>query len=155
MKVFIVSSLGGHLVQMQNFYNNSPQNHEYFLITEDRITFMNVNWFDGKRLLIKSHGGGYKVYFNLFLNIILGFVHFIKYRPDVIISAGSHTCIPYFLLGKIFRVKTIYILSFARRKTRAKTADILYKIADVFVVQWEEAKLNYPNSIYLNSTFYI
>ena len=154
MKVLIVSSLGGHLEQMKNFYTNSPTNYQFILITEDRLKDMNLNWFDGQISLIKSHGGEIRKYYNFFLNSCLAFYHLIFYKPDIIISSGSHTCIPYFFLAKLFGIKSVFILSFSRRLTKAKTADIVYGVTDLFIVQWEEALKNYPNGIYLESTLY-
>ena len=52
------------------------------------------------------------------------------------------------LLAKLFRKKVIYIETFANIKTKTITGRILYKIADLFIVQWESMLKLYPKAIY-------
>ena len=74
-------------------------------------------------------------------------------RSKVVITTGSHTAVPICLLGKLLRVKIIWILSFARINTRARSASIVYPIADRFIVQWEPVQHLYPKSIYLGGIY--
>ncbi|WP_439483326.1 hypothetical protein [Cyclobacterium plantarum] len=60
-----------------------------------------------------------------------------------IITTGSHSSIPMCLLGKIARVKIIWILSYARMNSRAFSADIIYPIADKCIIQWPGVKKYY------------
>jgi beta-1,4-N-acetylglucosaminyltransferase len=50
-------------------------------------------------------------------------------------------------------VKVVFILSFARVNSRAKSADLIYKIADKFIIQWPDAKHNYSKGIYLGGIY--
>ena len=47
---------------------------------------------------------------------------------------------------KIFGSKIIYIETFANRNTKTATGKIIYKFADLFIVQWKEMLELYPKA---------
>ena len=49
-------------------------------------------------------------------------------------------------LGKIFGSKIIYIETFANRNKKTATGRLIYPIADLFIVQWEEMLKNISKS---------
>ena len=153
--MLIVSSLGGHLVQMKNFYINSPDNISWILVTESRVGNMKVDWFQGKFYKVISHKKGILNYLGLFLNLFFAVKILLRERPDYVVSAGSHTAIPFYILARLLKIRSIFILSYARRTSRAKSADVIYYLANTFIVQWEEARKNYPRALYLGSSLYL
>ena len=50
------------------------------------------------------------------------------------------------IIGKIFGSKIIYIETFANRNTKTATGKIIYKFADLFIVQWKEMLELYPKA---------
>ncbi len=81
------------------------------------------------------------------------FFWLIKEKPDIIVSTGALVTCPISLLGKLMRKKIIYIESFARVDNASLTGKLFYKIADVFIVQWEELLKIYPKAIYGGGIF--
>lgn len=86
--------------------------------------------------------------FKLFINCWISLFLFIKIRPDVVVTTGSHNVGPMCCLAKIFGKKVIFIETFANRNTPTKAGRIIYKFADYFIVQWEEMLEFYPKAIY-------
>ena len=78
---------------------------------------------------------------------------FIKEKPDVIVTTGAAVAIPMCIIGKVFRKKVIYIESYARMTTPNKTGKLIYKFADLFIIQWEELRKYYPNAVYGGSIY--
>ena len=72
---------------------------------------------------------------------------YLKIRPKVIVTTGTHTAGPMCYLGKIFGSKIIYIETFANSTTRTVTGRLVYPIADLFIVQWEEMLKLYPKAV--------
>ena len=72
----------------------------------------------------------------------------VKIRPKYIVSTGAHTAGPMCLIGKIFGSKIIFIETFANSCSKSRTGTLVYKFADLFIVQWEEMLTLYPNSVY-------
>ena len=82
------------------------------------------------------------------INIIKSVMLFLKIRPEVIVTTGAHTCVPLCYFAKIFGKKIIYIETFANKETKTLTGKIIYPIADLFIVQWEEMLKLYPKAVY-------
>ncbi|RKD15077.1 hypothetical protein BCY91_05995 [Pelobium manganitolerans] len=153
VKVLIVSSAGGHLdevLQLQEIRNK----YEYLLVTEKlEATKALREKYKVKYIRPDVMGRGYKYIWNILVNFYLSFLILIKFKPKVILTTGSHTAFPMCVLGKLMGIKIIYILSYARVNSKAKTANLVYPFADLFLVQWESAQKLYPKSIYKGGLF--
>ncbi len=149
-KVLFISSTGGHLSEMmmlKDLFNK----YDYHIITEK--TKSNVKLKDkykGKvNYLIygtKDHMLTYP--FKLLANCFKSLYYYIKIRPDFIVTTGAHTAGPMCCLGKIFGSKIIYIETFANMKSKTATGKLVYKFADMFVVQWKSMLKIYPKATY-------
>ena len=71
-------------------------------------------------------------------NLLRVFRIFRKERPDLIVSTGAEIAIPAVLVGKLFRVKVLYIECGAQVVRPSFTGRLLYWLADEFYVQWPE-----------------
>jgi len=76
-----------------------------------------------------------------------------KERPSCIISTGALATYPICIIGFIMRIKIIYIESFARVDSPSLTGKLMYKFADLFIVQWEEMLEVYPKAKYGGGIF--
>lgn len=84
-----------------------------------------------------------------FVNFVQSILIYFKERPKIIFTTGAGMAIPLCVLGKIFGSTIVCLESGARTKYLSKTGKFLYKIADVFYVQWPALKNYYPKSIYV------
>ena len=85
--------------------------------------------------------------FILLINSFKSLFIYLKFRPKFIISTGSHTAGPMCCIGKILGSKIIYIETFANSKTKSVAGNLVYKFADLFIVQWEEMLELYPDAV--------
>lgn len=149
-KVLFIASTGGHfseLMQLSKMFDK----YDYHIITEKTKT--NVN-------LVEKHPGrvNYLIYgskdhllsylFKFTANCFKSVYLYFKIRPKAIITTGTHTAVPICYLGKIFGSKIIFIETFANRETKTLSGKLVYPIADIFLVQWEEMLKLYPKAIY-------
>ena len=79
--------------------------------------------------------------------ILKSIILFIRIKPDVIVTTGTHTVVPICFLGKLFKRKIIYIETYANITKKTLTGIILYPISDLFIVQWRQMKNLYPKAI--------
>ncbi len=89
----------------------------------------------------------------LILNTKLAFKVLSKERPDLIISSGAATAVPFFYIGKLFGAKTVCIEVFDRIDRSTLSGRLVYLVADKFIVQWEDMKKIYPKAVFLGSIF--
>lgn len=154
-KVLFISSTGGHLNELLQL---SPlfEKYDYHIITEkDKTNEYLKEKFKNKVSYLpygtRSHLIQYIfIYFYLIVKTI--FFYF-RIRPKVIITTGTHTAGPMCYIGKIFGSKIIYIETFANINQKTATGRLIYPIADLFIVQWEEMLKLYPKAIYCGKIF--
>ena len=137
-KILYISSTGGHLselLQLKKLF----QKYNYYIVTENTKSsqFLQNEYQEKVAYLAYGTKKNLFTYFFIFLyNIIKSFIIFLKQRPDIIITTGTHTAVPMCYIAKIFRKKVIFIETFANRNTKTVAGKLVYTIADVFVVQW-------------------
>jgi UDP-N-acetylglucosamine:LPS N-acetylglucosamine transferase len=153
-RVLLVCSAGGHLAQILEM---EPlfKKFKYIIVTENiEATRPLQNKYNMRFVNPAGKGRNFEFWMNFIINIIKAISIIMKFNPHVIITTGSHTAVPFCYFGKLLGKKIIYILTFARINTKAKAADIIYPIADEFIVQWESAQKLYPKSKYLGGGIY-
>ena len=148
--VMFISSTGGHLselLQLKPIFDD----YNYSVVTEKtKSTIPLAEKFKDRTYYLvsgtKSHIFSY--FFKFSFNIIKSFYLILKLRPDVVVTTGTHTAVPMCYFAKLLRKKIIYIETFANSKTKTMTGNLVYPIADVFIVQWESMIELYPKAIH-------
>lgn len=152
-KVLFISSTGGHLEELTQLKELFDK-YDYYIVTERTKSNMSLKKKYPKRVSYLIYGSyttlGKKIIypFKLLLNCFISLFIYIKVRPKYIVSTGAHTAGPMCLIGKIFGSKIIFIETFANSKTKSRTGSIVYKFADLFIVQWKEMLELYPDATY-------
>ena len=59
-------------------------------------------------------------------------------RPDLIISLGAEIAVPFLYVGKLLRIKALFIESWCRVENLSLTGKLVYPIVDAFWVQWPQ-----------------
>ena len=148
-RVLFISSTGGHLnelLQLKPLFNK----YDYHIITEKDKTTISLKEEYKDKISYLPYGTRSKLIRYLFVFIYLCFKTiylYLKIRPEYIVTTGTHTAGPICYLGKIFGSKIIYIETFANSTTRTVTGRLVYPIADLFIVQWEEMLKLYPKAV--------
>jgi len=149
-KVMFISSTGGHLDELMQL-KPMFEKYNYYIVTEKTKANLNLTKKFPKKVSFLVYGTKdhmltypFKLLFNCFKSLFI----FIKVRPKYIVTTGAHTAGPMCCLGKIFGSKIIYIETFANSKTKSATGSIVYKFADLFIVQWEEMLELYPKGVF-------
>ena len=147
-KVVFISSTGGHLSELLQL-KPLMKDYDSYIITEK--TKSNISLKEKfKNVYFLAYGTKknlFKYFFRFSFNILRSLYLFIKIRPSVIVTTGTHTAVPMCYIAKLFRSKVIYIETFANSKTKTLAGRIVYPIADTFIVQWESMLELYPKAI--------
>lgn len=146
-KICLISSSGGHYEQLKMLAPLS-KNYDIFWVTEDVDYSLKADYF-----LIQT---GLKDKFFL-LKMIINFFKTLKIwlieKPDYVITTGTMIVLPMAMLAKIFRKKLIYIETFSRVYDGTRTGKLMYRFADLFIIQWESLKEIYPKAVYGGSIY--
>ncbi|WIF88104.1 PssD/Cps14F family polysaccharide biosynthesis glycosyltransferase [Acholeplasma laidlawii] len=141
-KIILISSSGGHFEQLMMLRYLSKK-YRIKVITEKTKYKAQADYYLMQTGL-KDPFFPLKIIINGFKSVYL----FFKIRPDIIITTGTMVCIPLCLFAKLFKKKIVYIETFARVNDASKTGKLMYKFADLFIIQWKELQAIYPKAVY-------
>ena len=140
MKVMLVCSSGGHLSQL---YQLRPWWNEH---ERTWVTFADAH---AKSLLAAEQmtpafSPTTRNIPNALRNLRLALRLIRAERPDVIVSDGAGVAFPFFVIGRLLGVHTVYLEVFDRISRRTMTGRLCYPLADLFLLQWPEQAALYP-----------
>lgn len=151
-KLCLSCSAGGHLTQLTQLKSFYAQ-YDYFFITEDIPITREMSRREKVRLLKLINRKMWNFGLLFVYNTALAFFYLLRERPDVIISTGALSTVPVCYLGKLMGKKVVFIESYAKVTSPTLSGRLVYKIADLFIVQWEELRAHYPKSVYGGSIY--
>ena len=149
-KVCIPTSSGGHLTHMRMLMPVLERASDRFWVTFDKEDANSA--LAGERVYHCFFPTNRNVV-NTVRNTLLAIRVLRHERPDLIISSGAAIAVPFFLVGKLLGVKTVYIEVFDRMDAPTLTGRLVRRFTDLFIVQWPEMTRVYPGSIDLGSIF--
>lgn len=145
-KICLVASQGGHIEELWQL-NILRERYDYFLVVPKTAWTEKLNC---DKIFI--HDLNRKNKLTKVLSAIRMFSEqlpiLFQHSAKIIITTGAAVAIPICIYAKLMGKKVIYIESMARINSPSGTGKIMYKIADLFIVQWEELLQFYPNAIY-------
>lgn len=148
-KVVFISSTGGHLTELLEL-RSLFKKYDYHIITEKTKSNASLkNEYKEKISYLaygtKEHMLGYIFIFPW--NCLKSLYFFLKIRPSVVITTGSHTAVPMCYIARLFGKKVIYIETFANMNTKTLAGRLVYPIANLFIVQWKSMLKLYPKAV--------
>lgn len=144
---------GGHINELQQL---DFKRYDYSVVTEKTKTTRGLKEKYKNRIHYLIYGTRKKpilYFFIMLLNFFISLTIFIKIRPDIVVTTGTHTAVLMCYIAKLFGKKVIWIETFANRNSKTLAGRLVYPIADTFVVQWEEMKKIYKKAVYWGSIF--
>lgn len=151
-KICFVASGGGHLMEIMKLVP-AVEGHDLYIVTEKNTASEGPISKYKHYYVFQQERRKVNFVFRFLSNIVLSLFYLLKERPDVIISTGAGAAYPTCRLGKLMGKKIIFLESFARSKNKSKTGELMYPIADHFLVQWEDMLELYPNASYHGSVY--
>jgi len=151
IKNLVILGKGGHTTQMLRLLEKMPKDCEYSYVVcyEDPISEKKVNGTMYKvNMPSKEGNSNFMKIVRTLRTIFQAAIALVKDNPHVVISAGPGVGVIFSYIGKLLGKKVIFIESWARVYSKSDSGKLVYPIADLFFVQWEEMEKVYPNAIY-------
>jgi UDP-N-acetylglucosamine:LPS N-acetylglucosamine transferase len=139
MRVVLVGSSGGHLVQL---YQLQPwwKEHERVWVTFQKVD--SVSLLADEHVVWAYHPTTRNLH-NLVRNLVLAWRLLRSYRPRVVVSTGAGVAFPFFVIARLLGIRTVYIEVYDRIDVPTLTGRLCYPLSDLFLLQWEEQKRLY------------
>jgi UDP-N-acetylglucosamine:LPS N-acetylglucosamine transferase len=133
-RAMLVCSPGGHLLQLlrlqpawegfETTWVTLPAADSDYLLREERV--------------ILGQGPTNRNLRALLSNLRLAWSVVRSERPDVILSTGAALAVPFFLAGKLFGARLIFVESLTRTTSLSLSGRLVRPLTDAFFVQWPD-----------------
>jgi beta-1,4-N-acetylglucosaminyltransferase len=152
MKILVVLGDGGHSTEMLRLLELLGLNYEYsYMMSEtDSISEGKITW-QGPIYRVPLPLGKHTRYRDLVRAIgpiLKQLIVLLRVRPRAILSTGANIAVPISVFGRLMGVKVIHIETGSRVYTMSSTGKLMYRVAHLFLVQWESLQKDYPKAIY-------
>lgn len=147
IKICLISSSGGHYEQLKQLKPLSKM-YNTFWVTEKTDYKSNAD-YELVQTGLKDPIYPIKMVFILLKSLWI----WIKEKPDYVITTGTMVALPMSLIAKTFGKKLIFIETFARVYDSTKAGKLMYKHADLFIIQWESLQEIYPKAVFGGSIY--
>lgn len=134
-KVALVASHGGHLTELELLGRSLGD------VDSVLVTYASVRTGDQWRTYTLRNIGANPL--RLLVGLFRMALILAKERPTAIISTGAEIAIPAFLIGKVLRMRLVFVESLCRVSEPSGTGFLLYPLADLFLVQWPQLASRY------------
>ena len=141
--VILVGSSGGHLAQLlalrpwwgdrDRSWVTFPTPDARSQLAEERVTWA---YYPTTRNVP-----------NLLRNMVVAFRLLRRERPALVLSTGAGVAVPFFVLGWLRGIPTVYLEVYDRIDSPTLTGRLCRPFARLFLVQWEEQRRFYPGSV--------
>jgi beta-1,4-N-acetylglucosaminyltransferase len=148
VKILLVASDGGHLAQLL------PLEDWWRRYDRHWVTFRKpdaVAALDGEQVTWAYHPTTRNVV-NAVRNLGLAVRTLRRLRPDVVVSTGAGVSLPFFVVARFLRIRTVYIEVFDRIDSPTLTGRLSYPISDALCGQWPQQKAIYPEAVLIGPT---
>jgi hypothetical protein len=147
--LLLVCSTGGHLAQLYRLRDWWAR-HDRLWVTFDKPDA--VSLLDDERVEWAHHPTTRNVP-NLLRNLVLAWRLLRRERPAVVVSNGAGVAFPFFVLAKLFGVRTVYYEVYDRIDSPTLTGRLCHPLSDLFLVQWDEQRRFYPRAQLVGRVF--
>lgn len=152
-RVLLPTSSGGHLTEMLQLQDLLGATDHLWVSEDLPLTRKLLTGRPARFVKPNGHNRDWVFWKNFLINWFLAVPILLKFRPQAIVTTGSHTAIPFCYLGKLMGCKVIFILSYCRIDSKAAAATAVYPVSDLFFVQWEQMRKAYPKGRYVGPLF--
>lgn len=148
-RVLLVASGGGHAVQLFHLASWWHDRARLWVTFDQEDT---RSLLAGEQVL-RAYQPTTRNLKNLCRNAVLALRVVHRYRPDVVVSTGAAVALPFFLAGRLFGARTVYLEVYDRVDSATVTGRLCYPFASLFLVQWEEQRRFYPRGVLVGRIF--
>ena len=153
MKLLIVLGEGGHTTEMLNLVDLLGDGYEYAYVVsrQDNLSANRIKYLGPVYALTRPRGkhSGLLTAVLFTLRAALEAIRVVfRERPVAIVCTGPAIAVPISLAGKFSGARIIFIETGSRVRALSLTGRIMYRWADLFLVQWPSLAEKLPRTVY-------
>jgi UDP-N-acetylglucosamine:LPS N-acetylglucosamine transferase len=151
LDVLLVCTAGGHLLQLYTLREVYADYNHAWVVAAHEGTDVQSLLADAD--VTFAHSPADRNLKNLVRNLGLAWRLLGRRRPDVILTTGAAVAVPFAWMGRLRRVKVVYVESLARAESPSLSCRLIAPVATRLYVQWPELQSKLPKARYAGTVF--
>jgi len=147
-RLCLACSAGGHLTELLQL-RDAWKGTQHFFVSDKRLNAIDLSKREKTYFVMCPRRNPAKFLVNFVQSLLI----FLKERPAVVVSTGADSAVAICLIAKLFGKKVVFIESFCRVNSASLSGRIMYRFADLFLVQWKQNLRFFPKAKYAGSVF--
>jgi beta-1,4-N-acetylglucosaminyltransferase len=153
VKLLIVLGSGGHTKEMIRLVEllGSGYEYHYLVAANDKLSAQKIKVPGMVCQTIRPRWRSTSlpmILLRTLVSALQALVALVRIRPGAIISTGPGPAVPASVVAKLLGIKVIYIETGSRIFALSDSGRIMYRVADLFFVQWPELLPLCPKAVY-------
>jgi len=153
MKLMVVLGEGGHTKEMLQLVGLLGREYEYayLVVRGDELSESKISVLGPVYYLQRPREKAHNLLLDVLKTIRCGWQALValrRERPDAILSCGPAVGVPPCAVAKLLGIRVIFVETGSRVRALSMTGRILYRFADLFLVQWPQLLGDYPRAVY-------
>lgn len=149
MTVLLVASTGGHLAQLLELRDWWELEERHWVTFEKADA---VAALEGEKVSWAHHPTTRNIP-NALRNFGLAVRLMIRERPEILVSTGAGVALPFFVVARLLRIRTVYLEVFDRIELPTLTGRLCYPLSDAFLVQWPQQQQRYHHGTLVGTVY--
>lgn len=146
-RALLVATPGGHLAQLQSISSCFDSfDRRWVSVPHDSVDV-------GDDPLVLGHGPTTRSIPNLLRNTVVAWRELRSNRPDIIFSTGAGLAVPFFVLGRVLGIHTVFLEVYDRIDTRTLTGRLVRPFCSEFLLQWPEQQAVYGGGTVVGAVY--
>lgn len=142
VKLCLVCSPGGHYHQME-LLKKWWGSYQHFWVT---AAIPDIKEKLSKEKIYYGYFPENRHAINAIRNLLLAIRVLRKERPSMIFTTGAGISPPFFLIGKLLKIKLVFLETASYVGIATLSGKLVYGLSDVFLIQHKSAKKFYPKA---------
>lgn len=149
LNLCLIACPAGHMTELLTLMP-AFEGHGNFIVTYDSIRTEHFHRITAVHTIPEI---GFSIW-RFALTFFIAFRLLWRERPDVIISTGTQLAIPFFVVGRMLGITTVFIESVCKIHSTTRTGRLIYPFANHFFVLWPSMIEVYgPRAVYEGGLF--
>lgn len=153
IRLLIVFGQGGHSKEMVKLMDllGSDYEYAYIMVDGDNLTESMLTIQNPIFRVVSPRGKEHRLLPDIWKTLkcmCQALKPIYRFRPKAMLSTGPGVAVPVALACKLMGVKLIFVETGSRVTSLSLTGRIMYRLADMFLVQWEPLLEKYPRAVY-------
>jgi beta-1,4-N-acetylglucosaminyltransferase len=153
MKLLVILGEGGHSTELLHLVDLLGDRYEYHYVIskQDNLSADQLRIDGETHRVLRPRGKDTPAPIAALRTLLTALQELrvlLRVRPKALLSTGPAIAVPAAILGKLLGVRVIFVETGSRIRTVSMTGKIMYRLADLFFVQWPQLKEKLPRAIY-------